>query len=126
MNAELQHQLYTKYPEIFCDVGKSPQETPMAWGIECGSGWFELLDTMLQQIQHHQKYNSKTGHPVVAEQVKEKFGTLRFYYRGGDDIVHGIVQMAEAQSAKTCERCGQPGKIRRGGWLKALCEACNQ
>lgn len=59
---------------------------------------------------------------VVATQVKEKFGTLRFYYNGGDDVVHGIVSMAESMSAVTCERCGNPGKLSTGGWIKALCK----
>lgn len=45
---------------------------------------------------------------VVAVQVKEKFGSLRFYYRGGDDYVSGLVAMAEAMSAVTCDVCGSP------------------
>ena len=59
---------------------------------------------------------------VVVEQVKEKFGTLRFYYRGGDDAVSGMVQMAELLSAVTCEECGKPGKLRGGSWVKTTCE----
>ena len=38
---------------------------------------------------------------VVAVQVKEKFGTLRFYYHGGDDVIDGIVGMAASMSAVT-------------------------
>lgn len=60
---------------------------------------------------------------VVVEQVKEKFGTLRFYYRGGDDYVDGVVRMAEEMSAVTCEECGAPGRSRRGGWIRTLCDA---
>lgn len=59
---------------------------------------------------------------VVAEQVKEKFGTLRFYYRGGDDIIDGMVRMAEAMSAVTCEECAAPGRQRSGGWIRTLCD----
>jgi hypothetical protein len=59
---------------------------------------------------------------VVASQVKEKFGTLRFYYYGGDDIVSGIERMAESMTAVTCEKCGAPGKPRSGGWIQTLCE----
>jgi len=60
---------------------------------------------------------------VVVDQVKEKFGTLRFYYSGGDDHVDGVVRMAEAISAVTCEECGAPGKTRHGGWIRTLCDA---
>jgi hypothetical protein len=59
---------------------------------------------------------------VVLIQVKEKFGTLRFYYSGGDDYISGLVAMAESMSGHTCEECGSPGEIRRGGWIKTLCD----
>jgi hypothetical protein len=60
---------------------------------------------------------------VVATQVKEKFGTLNFYYAGGDQYISGLVDMAENMSAVTCETCGNPGELRRGGWLRTLCDA---
>lgn len=58
---------------------------------------------------------------VVAVQIKEKFGTLRFYYGGGDNTVHGMVRMAESMSAVTCEECGSPGEIYVDGWHLTLC-----
>lgn len=59
---------------------------------------------------------------VVAVQVKEKFGTLRFYYSGGDDRVDGMVRMAESMSAVTCEDCGAPGTTGGSRWITTLCE----
>ena len=59
---------------------------------------------------------------VVVNQVKEKFGTLRFYYTGGDDYVDGVVRMGEGMSAVTCEDCGAPGRSRNGGWIRTLCD----
>jgi hypothetical protein len=59
---------------------------------------------------------------VVAIQVKEKFGTLRFYYNGGDDFIDGLERMAESMSAVTCEECGNPGTRTTGGWIRTLCE----
>jgi hypothetical protein len=59
---------------------------------------------------------------VVAVQIKEKFGTLRFYYNGGDDVIDGMVRMAESMSAVTCEECGNPGTRTAGGWIRTLCE----
>jgi hypothetical protein len=59
---------------------------------------------------------------VTLDQVKEKFGTLRFYYSGGDDSIDGMVRMAESMSAVTCEECGIPGRIRHGGWISTLCD----
>lgn len=60
---------------------------------------------------------------VVAIQVKEKFGGLRFYYNGGDDHIQGVVNMAESMSYRTCEECGAPGKSNNEGWIRTLCEA---
>lgn len=53
---------------------------------------------------HHQLTNRKIKNckwnqihcpPVQIDQVKEKFGTLRFYYSGGDAQVDGMVKFAE-------------------------------
>lgn len=59
---------------------------------------------------------------VVASQVKEKFGTLRFYYYGGDDYCRGVEALADSMSAVTCEECGSPGKLLQQGWHRTLCE----
>ncbi len=58
---------------------------------------------------------------VVTSQVKEKFGTLRFYYDGGDDYIRGLVSMTEWASANICEVCGERGKLRGTGWLYVSC-----
>jgi len=59
---------------------------------------------------------------VVAVQVKEKFGQLRFYADGGDAYTRGVLSMAEAMSYSMCEECGAPGVVRRGGWWRTLCD----
>lgn len=60
--------------------------------------------------------------PVVVEQIKEKFGGLRFYHQGGDEYVDGLVTMAEEWASRTCEVCGSPGRARQGGWIRTLCD----
>lgn len=103
----------------------------MAWGFECGSGWFNIIDTLCSQIQHHVDWKSKNlpveeveSLQVVASQVKEKFGTLRFYYDGGDEVIEGMICMAEAMTGKTCEDCGAPGRRYTNGWHRTLCNSC--
>jgi hypothetical protein len=62
---------------------------------------------------------------VVVDQVKEKFGSLRFYYSGGDEKIDGMVSMAEVMSSRICEHCGSPAKINNhNGWLSAICKVC--
>jgi len=88
--------------------------TPFSmFDVECGAGWGALIQPLLEECK---------AKGVAVAQVKEKFGTLRFYVHGGDADLHYRIQIAEEKSATTCERCGQPGVLRSGGWLKTLCD----
>ena len=131
MRDELDSSLVAKYPKMFQNRYKSMQETAMCWGFECGDGWYNILNSLCANIQSHidwkqeqkEKYNRGDGCPqVVVDQVKEKFGGLRFYYHGGDDVVDGMVRMAESWASSTCETCGETGTIRGGGWIRTLCD----
>jgi hypothetical protein len=175
MKQELDKLLCEKYPKMMVNRNKDMKETCMCWGFECGDGWFNILDQLMANIQHHidwkekqrdsaikynemvtqtqagnldlfEEYMKSVIDPVYKEkrlaeivagsirelpgiipqvtldQVKEKFGTLRFYYSGGDDSIDGMVRMAESMSAVTCEECGVPGRIRHGGWISTLCD----
>lgn len=132
MRQELDEQLCTKYPEIFKDRHGDMKETAMCWGFECGDGWYNIINALCSNIQHYTDWQNenaakgytqyKTVPQLKAVQVKEKFGTLRFYSEGGNDHIHGMIRMAEAMSAVTCEECGAPGEQRRGGWIRTLCD----
>lgn len=142
MNDKLDKLLCEKYPKIFADRNAPMTETAMCWGFDHGDGWFNIIDQLCGNIQHHINWAEeqrerevkrglagesgmpRTAHvpQVVATQVKEKFGTLRFYYNGGDQYIHGLVAMAESMSGVTCEVCGTPGVARGGGWIRTLCD----
>jgi hypothetical protein len=57
----------------------------------------------------------------VFVQIKEKFGSLRMYYDGGDARAAGIVDMAETLSSCSCEVCGAPATTQPGRWVSTLC-----
>jgi hypothetical protein len=62
---------------------------------------------------------------VVAIQVKEKYGTLNFYYSGGDRLIDGMVRMVEGMSFKVCETCGSTHNVgRTSGWIYTICKDC--
>lgn len=121
MTEEKQKQIIADYPEFFKGIGKSPQESCLAFGLECEDGWFNIIETCCALIKHH--YKNKKDIDFEFLQVKEKFGTLRLYYQGGDSFVAGVIKMAENLSARVCEMSGNPGKLRKKGmWYKTLCE----
>ena len=128
MKQELDALLCEKYPKMMVNRNKHMTETCMCWGFECGDGWYNILNQLMGNIQHHIDWKEKQGKPVpqvTLDQVKEKFGTQRFYYTGGDEYISGMVTMAEAMSGTTCESCGNPGERTGGGWIKTICEPCN-
>lgn len=125
MTPELDTKLCLDYPKIFVNRAGSPWETLMCFGFEHGDGWYDLIDQMCGVIQSHidwQNRKEEKVKQVVAVQVKEKFGGLRFYYDGGDDFIRGVVAFAEDMSCVICEECGKPGKRRSGGWIRTLCD----
>lgn len=126
MRQELQQKLFDKYPKIFADKDKSIQETAMCWGIECGDGWYRLLDSLCDCIQQYIDYNDTSQ--IVASQVKEKYGGLRFYYDGGDELIDGMVWLAEHDSYNTCEQCGSTANVKQseGGWIETRCDKCDE
>jgi hypothetical protein len=179
MKQELDKLLCEKYPKMMVNRNKNMQETCMCWGFECGDGWFNILDQLMGNIQHHIDWKEKqqrwavehnamvaqcregifdlfedsmksvvdpeykekrlaellangfrevpeTIAQVTLDQVKEKFGTLRFYYTGGDDYISGLVSMAESMTEVTCESCGNPGERRGGGWVHTYCTPCEE
>lgn len=195
MDPKLQQQLYDKYPKIFADKDKPMSESCMCWGIETGSGWYDLLDTLCRKIQWHcdqrdwvpenmiirrlkrlwnnviwnhvmyplargilldddkgpkpegyfksiewrlyqwiqnhfslhERYKESTisRSQVVALQVKEKFGGLRFYAKGGDVTTMAYIDFAESMSYKICEACGSTKDVTASqGWITVRCAEC--
>lgn len=181
MSPELEKKLFDKYPKIFAQRKLPMTQTAMCWGIETGDGWYNIIDQLCRQIQHHVdwkrkqrardllhcraikralkgdkssllKYHSFKGEitqwtldqvereiqtypegkkdkkvtpklpQIQAVQVKEKYGTLRFYTNFSDEYVDGLIAMAESMTAVTCQECGNPGRVRGLGWIYVACD----
>jgi hypothetical protein len=165
MNPDTERELFSKYPDLFRNKGKSPQESLMCFGCECGDGWKCILDDLFGYLSQVRESRSRllslkpefsTGDdggylevscpPVVLDQVKEKYGTLRVYWHFSYDeidearskvqdveefdrcierysnLVDDAVDFSEYLSSKTCEITGRPGKLYSDGWCVTLCE----
>jgi len=111
-----------------------------AMAAQCKAGNFELFEETMKALPNDE-YKEKRLAEIVAgdfrevpesipqvtlDQVKEKFGTLRFYYSGGDDYIEGMVRLAEGMTEVTCESCGNVGERRGGGWVHTYCTPCEE
>lgn len=124
MKAELDARLCEKYPKIFANRHGDIRTTCMAWGFECGSGWYWLIDNLCGCIQKYIDNNRKDQ--FVAEQVKEKYGGLRFDGDYANDLIDGMIWFAEYLSFRICEECGShEGKLfKHNDWMYTRCDKC--
>ena len=115
----------------------------------CGPGWagpLEKLSYKLEalNIQLHDRWNVR----VVAAQIKEKFGMLRFYFdcladwggeptreqvvllRYAECVAAECVRKAEEECYGVCEECGisigtdESPRCCTLGWYRYLCRGC--
>jgi hypothetical protein len=110
LSPELTTQLHTDYPLIFARQTR----------LDCGDGWFDLLDTLCWSLQTE---TSNGGPQVVAGQVKEKFGGLRFYAGPCNNAQRGMIDMAQAVSFRICDVCGGRGRHIGPGVERTRCAA---
>lgn len=171
MSPDLDKKLCEEFPSIFRNRNADKTQSCMHWGFECGDGWYNIIRGICLAVTnnystskdlkadgrflppdvdiHHPDFDSYFWHHtgaglVIADQVKEKYGMLRFYYRmewseqdqkmaelypktaaiiaaEQRSYVEGIMCMAETMSAITCEDSGLVGEIHiSGGWYRTL------
>lgn len=141
MNEQNFEELAKHHPALFQKAGD--------FELSIGDGWFDIVDVLCgllsYDVEHEQsklKYamenpNAKFVVPIseieeklveaiekmpTLSQIKEKFGTMRFYVDGGTPEMHNYITFAEAMTSRTCEVCGAPGKSRSGEWIRVLCD----
>ena len=80
-----------------------------------GKGWHGLILGGMRRM-----YDA--GWNGEVRQIKEKFGTLRFYIGEANDEVRHIVADIEEETYSVCEECGAVGELRMDlGWDRTLC-----
>jgi hypothetical protein len=152
MRKELQDKLYSKYPKIFVQKDWSIQESCMPWGIDTPDSWYSIIDCLCFRIQiicdkgrkeyirfpfggffyklfkNARFYGilfTKKVAQVEFTQVKEKFGSLRVYYSGGDNYIDDLIYFAEDLTTEVCAVCGSNQNVEStNGWITFLCKNC--
>lgn len=124
-------ELIAKYPKIFKDYEGNPGR--VNW-MGISKGWVPIVADLCECIQnyvdHHVSYTKEGGEArppqVECLQLKEKFGGLRFYTNGHDDVVDGMIKYAEHLCDNTCESCGTREDLGlTKGWIAVLCRKCS-
>lgn len=115
----------TSFPNLYRNRYADMRTTAMCWGFEIGPGWRKLvydLSTKLEPIiaQWKKEYPEEEYFPC-ASQVKEKYGTLRFYMTSATDEMWNLTEEAESASSTICETCGAPGKLAGYSWYYTTC-----
>jgi hypothetical protein len=116
-------ELVKAYPDLFHPLADHPGAAQASPG--CGEGWRGLIERACARIRAVVQVD---GGSFKATQIKEKYGTLRFYWDGAlspeaDAKVEEIIDLAEARSACTCEVCSEVGQLYGPGWLTTRCAA---
>lgn len=99
--------------------------------FECLDGWFNIIYELSKNIYEKAKmegitlYGDDPDYGFSVRQVKEKYGTLRYYTSIFIPWIEDLIKETEEISSKICERCGSEGKLRyKGHWCFTACEEC--
>lgn len=126
MKDELCKKLNEDFPHVFYREPNGNDPFSMFY-FEVGDGWYKIIAdgaSKLEPLFVEQIKKDPEGFSFGyyrTSQLKEKFGTMRWYLSGGTDKMYDICDSVERKSAKICEQCGKPGKLRGGGWVYTSC-----
>jgi hypothetical protein len=133
MKLELQAELACRYPRLFRKPGPSDLETSLdKWGVECGDGWFGLIDRIAGACESEIEKLALQGLPAEhwprVVQIKEKIGSLRFYVRPqvSAGLREQIQTEAYEESRRTCEQCGAAKDLGPEMGGQTLCSGCEE
>jgi hypothetical protein len=121
-----QSQLIARYPDLFNQEINGRVTRPGHPMV--GDGWRDLVETAIGRIAT--AVAAAPSGSVGISQIKEKFGALRLYWHGRNNLpeatcaaVEEAIYLAEARSACTCETCGAEGRLyNKSGYLFTACE----
>lgn len=122
MNIKNSTKICDAAPSLFYREGKEGT-APIPFFFECGDGWSDLLLEAAIELNNYIKtLPDDAQEDIVVMQVKEKYGTLRFYVSYCTEEIDSIIKKAEKRSCTTCETCGKEGTLRGSVWLYTACD----
>lgn len=130
MNKENTEKLFNDFPSLYRSKNDPETKTLMGWGFSCDDGWFDLIYDLSSKLERCiTELSENKIEDCYAFQVKEKFGSLRFYMSNETKEMSDFIREAETKSSYTCEACGSSkGQTSRSatGWIRTLCSECEK
>ena len=107
------------YPNLF-------KEGCLRIGFNLPVGWEVLVRNLSNIIEYHIAYDlsEEIREEIYVVQIKEKFGSLRFYLNKSTPYIDGAIAVTESLSSEVCETCSKPGVLRKGTWIRTMCDSC--
>lgn len=93
---------------------------PEGWHKAFGDDMLNELNAIYKKFDRAQKKNFRIL------QIKEKYGTLRFYTSFTTPELIRFTNKYEALSEKTCIECGYPATHMTKGYILPLCDECDK
>lgn len=120
-------ELIAAFPMVFVELRRVDGVIVPMQHVNVRAGWYPLLHTLAATVAPYIKHPGDW----YIDQIKEKFGGLRFYVTCWHDsdsepgkAITAAIDAAEEASFHICETCGEPGALRNLSWVRTLCDAC--
>jgi hypothetical protein len=109
-------------------VAAAPKVFLAGFEPQVGDGWFSLILDMSRRLKAACERQEAEGQvPILIIRMKERFGGLRIAGVGVSGEADLIIRGTEARSLTICERCGEPGVLRRDhGYHRTFCDQHDQ
>lgn len=140
MRKELEDKLRETAPQFLAEMDLDAMESCMAWGFECGDGWYMPLKRFCEAVEAMN--NASPDKVIVAKQIKAKFGEMTVYWaleekgkpllerEGAHDeqleyLMRDALLSLMSECRETCELCGSTEDVSEERWIY-ICKKCKE
>lgn len=115
---------FLKVADWYTDKVPENYDYTHTWLDDLEDGWYtafgiQLCTELAAALEKEGKLES-----YRIDQIKEKFGELRWYDHGGTCETDEIIQKYRELSKRTCKNCGAPATKISTGWISPWCDKC--